>query len=59
MIDGGQTTDRIDHTPNLFHFNNHQSTIINQQSTIINPMEKSSRGLSQGRNQKSLTADGR
>jgi hypothetical protein len=35
---------RSNQTPNFFHFNNQQSTIINQQSTISNPMEKMQSG---------------
>ena len=37
VIGEGQTTDRINHMPNFFHFNNHHST-------IINPMEKMQSG---------------
>jgi hypothetical protein len=32
MIDEGQTTDRINRTPNFFHFNNQQSSLDNHQS---------------------------
>jgi len=32
MIGEGQTTDRIYHSPNFFHFNNQQSSIDNHQS---------------------------
>ena len=35
VIGEGQTTARINHTPNFFHFNNQQSTINNHHSTII------------------------
>jgi hypothetical protein len=34
VIDGGQTTDRIDHSPNFFHFNNQQSSLDNRQSDL-------------------------
>jgi len=44
VIGEGQTTDRINHSPNFFHFNNQQSTINNHHSTIINPMEKMQSG---------------
>jgi hypothetical protein len=39
MIGEGQTTDRIYHSPNFFHFNNQQSSIDN-----LNPMEKTQAG---------------
>jgi hypothetical protein len=32
MIGGGQTTDRMDHMTNFFHFNNQQSSLDNRQS---------------------------
>jgi hypothetical protein len=32
VIGAGQTTDRINHTPNFFHFNNRQSSLDNHQS---------------------------
>jgi membrane-anchored protein YejM (alkaline phosphatase superfamily) len=32
MIGEGQTTDRINHMPNFFHFNNRQSSLDNHQS---------------------------
>jgi hypothetical protein len=32
MIGEGQTTDRINRTPNFFHFNNQQSSLDNHQS---------------------------
>jgi hypothetical protein len=32
VIGEGQTTDRINHTPNFFHFNNQQSSLDNHQS---------------------------
>jgi hypothetical protein len=34
MIGGGQTTDRINHSPNFFHFNNQQSSLDNHQSDL-------------------------
>ncbi len=36
MIGEGQTTDRISHTPNFFHFNNQQSSLDNHQSDVKN-----------------------
>jgi hypothetical protein len=34
MIGGGQTTDRINHSPNFFHFKNQQSSLDNHQSDL-------------------------
>jgi len=34
VIDGGKTTDRINHSPNFIHFNNQQSTLDNHQSDL-------------------------
>jgi len=36
VIGEGQTTDRISHTPNFFHFNNQQSSLDNHQSDVKN-----------------------
>jgi hypothetical protein len=38
VIGGGQTTDRINHSPNFFHFNNQQSSLDNHQSDGKNPV---------------------
>jgi hypothetical protein len=39
MIDGGQTTDRINHLPNFFHFKNQQSSLGNHQSVGKNAVQ--------------------